>query len=44
MIEFGLVGTTMHKTDECAPVADIRTLSAVYERVIDSYFETFGRK
>jgi succinyl-diaminopimelate desuccinylase len=42
VIEFGLVGTTMHKTDECAPIADIHALSAIYERVIDRYFETFG--
>ena len=44
VIEFGLVGTTMHKADECAPVADIHTLSAIYERMIEGYFATFGGK
>ena len=42
VIEFGLVGTTMHKVDECAPVAEIRALAKVYEGVIDRYFEAFA--
>jgi succinyl-diaminopimelate desuccinylase len=28
--EFGLVGATMHKADECVPVADLRQLGAIY--------------
>lgn len=36
--EFGLVGTTMHKTDENAPVEEIKALSRIYRRVLDGYF------
>ncbi len=39
VVEFGLVGTTMHMVDERAPVAEIYDLQKVYERVIDLYFE-----
>lgn len=39
VIEFGLAGSTMHKVDERVPVADIETLSRIYERVLDSYFD-----
>ncbi len=42
VVELGLVGKTMHSVDERAPVAEIRQLQAVYERLIDRYFETFG--
>ena len=41
VVELGLVGATMHAVDECVPVADLRGLQAVYERVIERYFETF---
>ncbi len=34
VIEFGLVGTTMHMVDERAPVAEIRALTAIYERLM----------
>jgi succinyl-diaminopimelate desuccinylase len=37
-LEFGLVGQTMHQVDECAPVADLVTLTAIYGRMIDKYF------
>jgi succinyl-diaminopimelate desuccinylase len=36
--EFGLVGTTMHKTDERAPVQEIRDLATIYEGVLRRYF------
>ncbi|MDF2231606.1 succinyl-diaminopimelate desuccinylase [Albimonas sp. CAU 1670] len=36
--EFGLTGLTMHQTDECAPVAEIEKLKAVYARIIRDYF------
>ncbi|HQP20372.1 MAG TPA: M20/M25/M40 family metallo-hydrolase, partial [Phenylobacterium sp.] len=42
VVELGLVGKTMHSVDERAPVAEIRQLQAVYERLIARYFETFG--
>lgn len=33
-VEFGLPNATMHKLDEAAAVDDIRTLAAIYERVL----------
>ena len=42
VVELGLVGATMHQVDERAPVAEIRQLQAVYERLIARYFETFS--
>ncbi|MDO8380606.1 succinyl-diaminopimelate desuccinylase [Phenylobacterium sp.] len=41
VVELGLVGKTMHSVDERAPVAEIRQLQAVYERLIARYFEAF---
>jgi succinyl-diaminopimelate desuccinylase len=38
VLEFGLVGQTMHQVDECAPVTDLVMLTAVYRRIIDRYF------
>jgi succinyl-diaminopimelate desuccinylase len=38
VLEFGLVGATMHQVDECAPLADLVTLTAIYRRIIDKYF------
>jgi succinyl-diaminopimelate desuccinylase len=38
VVEFGLVGATMHKVDEQASVADIRMLTEVYERIVEDYF------
>ncbi len=40
VLEFGLVGQTMHQVDECAPVADLRALTAIYRRIIEKYFAT----
>jgi len=36
--EFGLIGRTMHKVDECAAVADVEALRAIYRRVLERYF------
>ena len=36
--ELGLPGRTMHKTDECASLADIETLTRIYETVLELYF------
>jgi succinyl-diaminopimelate desuccinylase len=36
--EVGLPGTTMHKVDECAPVAEIERLTDIYAAILDSYF------
>ena len=42
VLEFGLVGQTMHAVDERAPVADLITLTAIYRRMIERYFEGPG--
>lgn len=39
VIEFGLVGQTMHQVDERVPVQDLTTLSTIYERFLERYFE-----
>ncbi|WP_454621653.1 succinyl-diaminopimelate desuccinylase [Bradyrhizobium cenepequi] len=38
VIEFGLVGQTMHQIDERTPVADLEKLTQVYRGVLDRYF------
>src|SRR5690348_165481 len=38
VLEFGLVGQTMHQTDESTPVQDLATLTAIYRRIIEKYF------
>jgi succinyl-diaminopimelate desuccinylase len=38
VLEFGLVGETMHKVDEKSAVADLRSLARVYETMLDRYF------
>ena len=38
VVEFGLVGQTMHAVDERTPIADLEQLSAIYGRVLTSYF------
>jgi succinyl-diaminopimelate desuccinylase len=38
VIEFGLVGTTMHAADERVPVAELQQLTAIYRTVLDRYF------
>ena len=38
VLEFGLVGETMHKVDEKSAIEDLKTLSRVYETVLDRYF------
>ncbi|MDO8296083.1 MAG: succinyl-diaminopimelate desuccinylase [Caulobacter sp.] len=42
VLEFGLVGATMHAVDERVPVSQIRDLQATYERIIERYFEAFS--
>ena len=38
VVEFGLVGQTMHKVDECVNVEDLDRLAAIYKRFLFSYF------
>ena len=40
VVEFGLVGRTMHQADERSAVADIEALTRVYERILTRYFVT----
>jgi succinyl-diaminopimelate desuccinylase len=42
VVEFGLVGATMHAVDERTPIAEIWQLTDVYRRLIRRYFETFS--
>lgn len=36
--ELGLPGGTMHKTDECMPLAEIHRLSDIYLKILERYF------
>src|SRR3954449_12975949 len=38
VIEFGLVGQTMHQVDERTPVSDLEKLTKVYRGILDRYF------
>lgn len=38
VVEFGLVGKTMHQVDECVPVEQITQLKAIYTRILSDYF------
>jgi len=43
VVEFGLVGQTMHQVNEATPVQDLYDLADAYQRLIALYFERFGR-
>ena len=38
VVEMGLPGGTMHKANECVPVAEIEKLTALYTSVLAAYF------
>ena len=38
VVECGLPGPTMHKADECVPLADVRALTALYAAFLTRYF------
>lgn len=40
VIEFGLVGRTMHQVEECVPLSDLDSLSAIYESFLHLYFSS----
>jgi len=42
VLEFGLLGTTMHMVNERTPVAEVEALTRIYEGVIAGYFQAFG--
>jgi succinyl-diaminopimelate desuccinylase len=39
VVECGLPGPTMHKADECVPLADVEALTALYAAFIAAYFK-----
>jgi succinyl-diaminopimelate desuccinylase len=39
VLEFGLVGATMHQVDERTAVADLAALTTVYRKILERYFE-----
>ena len=38
VVEFGLVGQTMHQVNERVPLTDLRALTVIYRKIIDRYF------
>ncbi|TNE58954.1 MAG: succinyl-diaminopimelate desuccinylase [Alphaproteobacteria bacterium] len=42
VIEFGLVGQTMHKADEHVSLQDLAVLRDIYRRLLDGYFSRDG--
>jgi succinyl-diaminopimelate desuccinylase len=38
VLEFGLVGKTMHQVDEHVQTAELTALTAIYRRILDRYF------
>jgi succinyl-diaminopimelate desuccinylase len=40
VVELGLAGATMHKVDECVPVAEIHSLTDIYTALLKAYFAT----
>jgi succinyl-diaminopimelate desuccinylase len=38
VVEYGVVGQTMHQVDECVAVADLVTLERITHRLLDTYF------
>ena len=40
VVEFGLVGQTMHQVDERVSLADLETLTEIYGKFIDEFFAT----
>jgi succinyl-diaminopimelate desuccinylase len=38
VVEFGLVGDTMHQIDERTPVADLQKLTEIYGKILERYF------
>ncbi len=37
-VEFGLVGNTMHKVNECVSINDLKKLKRIYYKVLELYF------
>jgi succinyl-diaminopimelate desuccinylase len=43
VVEFGLVGQTMHQVDEHVAIDDLTRLTVIYRRFIDHFLAEFGR-
>jgi succinyl-diaminopimelate desuccinylase len=43
VVELGLTNATMHKANECVPVADIEKLTEIYAALLDAYFKNTPR-
>jgi succinyl-diaminopimelate desuccinylase len=39
VVEFGLVGKTMHMVDERVPLAELETLTDIYQRFLEDWFQ-----
>ena len=44
VVEFGLVGKTMHQTDENVEIKQIEKLKIIYKKILKSYFVNFPNK
>ena len=42
VVEFGLVGSTIHQIDEHVALADLKALSEIYRCLLDGYFARFA--
>ena len=42
VVEFGLVGQTMHQVDERTSISDLETLTEIYLKFLESWFRTNG--
>jgi succinyl-diaminopimelate desuccinylase len=38
VVELGLMNATMHQSNECVPLTDLESLTAIYTAILDSYF------
>ena len=38
VVEFGLVGQTMHMIDECVSINDLEQLTQIYEKFLELFF------
>jgi succinyl-diaminopimelate desuccinylase len=39
VVEFGLVGKTMHKIDEAVALSDLTKLTRIYQQILSAYFD-----
>jgi succinyl-diaminopimelate desuccinylase len=42
VVEYGVVGQTMHQVNECVAVADLLALEAITHRLLTAYFKVSG--